>query len=342
MSSIKPFLDHPDLIANLQSSGVDTGDSRQAERILRKYGYHRLSGYRYLFREMLPTDEQDPEARRYRGKLHLKGTKLEDIAALADFDHRLRMCVVSGTEDFEVRLRTAIAHQIAQRDELGHLDVAHLDRDRCNRIPKNGTRTSHELFLRTISEVTDRALQDNDDFAIHHQQVYGSELPVWAVVEHLTFGALIFLYTYLETNDKRQVARKFGINHPRHFEKYIRAIGDLRNKASHGVRLFNKPLKYSLSIERNTASSQRLEKTRTFLNADATNELSKRMYAYGSVLHYMLSSHESGSAWGQNFATMIDTMPSIVLGSGESPTINPVRDMGFPADWKVDPLWITT
>lgn len=340
MPSIKPFLDHPDLIVNLEAAGVDTGEREVAEKILRRYGYHRLSGYRYLFREMLPRELQDHEVRKYRAKTHLSGTRLKDIAALADFDHRLRLCIVSGTEDFEVRLRTAIAHQIAQKDELGHLKVGQLDRRNCTKKPQNSQRTSHSIFLETVRDVTVRALQENDDFAIHHSQTYGPDLPVWAVVEHLTFGSLIHLYTYLKADDKRHIALKFGVKHPKYFETFIRAMANLRNKASHGVRLFNKPLKYSLIITDNSVSSRYLDPTRTFLNEN--HSLSRRIYAHAAVLQYLLSSHESGTGWGLNFVRVIEAMPTVILGTEETPTITPIRNMGFPIGWKDDPLWTRT
>lgn len=340
MSSIKPFLDHSDLITNLEAAGVNIGDRIKAEKTLRRYGYHRLSGYRYLFREMLPLELQDHAVRKYRGKKHLVGTRLEDISALADFDHRLRLCIVSGTEDFEVRLRTAIAHQIAQKDELGHLKVEQLDRKNCTKKPKNSQKTSHSIFLDTVREVTARALQENDDFAIHHSQTYGPDLPVWAVVEHLTFGSLIHLYTYLRADDKRQIALKFGVNHPKYFETFIRAIANLRNKASHGVRLFNKPLKHSLNIADNGVSSRYLDRTRSFLTENQS--LSRRIYTHAAILQYLLSSHESGTEWGLNFVRVIESIPSIILGSEETPTITPIRNMGFPIGWEDDPLWTRT
>ncbi|WP_370673262.1 Abi family protein [Corynebacterium diphtheriae] len=70
--------------------------------------------------------------------------------------------------------------------------------------------------------------------------------PVWAIIEYLSFDSLIQLISYLKTKDKRSVANKFGIRHPREFVTFVRAMVYLRNKCAHGSRLFNKPLKHTL------------------------------------------------------------------------------------------------
>ncbi|MBG9255902.1 Abi family protein [Corynebacterium diphtheriae] len=88
--------------------------------------------------------------------------------------------------------------------------------------------------------------KENDSYVQHHIKKYSDTLPVWAIVEYLSFGSLMQLLSYLKTKDKRSVANKFGIRHPKEFVTFVRAIVYLRNKCAHGSRLFNKPLKHTL------------------------------------------------------------------------------------------------
>lgn len=343
MNSVKPFQDHDDLIRGLQKLGLAIPDPEKTKRDLKKHGYHRLSGYRYLFRQMLPEDEQDPDSRTYRSKQHLPGATFDDVVSVADFDRRLRMVIISGTEDFEIRLRTAVAHVIARKSVLGHLDPTHLDSRKCSRFPRGSKKTSHQLFLEKVKEATDIAVSKNDDFAVHHQSKYGPDLPVWAVVEHLTFGSLIFLLDYLQTEDKRSVARLFGATHPNQFIKWVRAIQAIRNDAAHGRRLFNTPLKSEIAIPPNATMSSLLDRTALHL-AEGHDEpqairSSKRIYAYAALLSFLLRSHPSGSDWFMSFRATIDAFPVIQLPSNEHPLLSPEHNMGFPVEWRSDPLW---
>ncbi|MBG9245311.1 Abi family protein [Corynebacterium diphtheriae] len=88
--------------------------------------------------------------------------------------------------------------------------------------------------------------KENDSYVQHHIKKYSDTLPVWAIVEYLSFGSLMQLLSYIKTKDKRSVANNFGIRHPKEFVTFVRAIVYLRNKSAHGSRLFNKPLKHTL------------------------------------------------------------------------------------------------
>ncbi|GAB3690318.1 hypothetical protein GCM10027595_00610 [Corynebacterium nasicanis] len=174
---------------------------------------------------------------------------------------------------------------------------------------------------------------------VHHRQVYGPDLPVWAVVEHLTFGTLVFLLDYLKDEDKRSVANTFGVRHPAQFVKWVRAIGALRNDVAHAVRLFNKPLKNQIAIPGNAASEWPLLcKTARHLgrgkNLPEAQRPSRRVYAHAAVLAYLLRIHPAGSLWWDSFRQIVDGFP-------EHPTValSPEENMGFPAGWRDDPLW---
>lgn len=338
MVNVKPYLDHDALVEGLVATGVSIPDREQAKVQLQKYGYHRLSGYRYLHRVQLPPDQQDPSSRRFRSKEDVPGTSLCDVIDLAEFDVRLRCVLESGIEDFEIRLRTAVAHVIARRSELGHLYVEHLDEKHCLKRPRNSSKTSHEIFLQQVNEATDLAHRRNDDFVIHHRQMYGRDLPVWAVVEYLTFGSLVFLLDYLKAEDKRSVANTFGASHPAQFVKWVRAIGTLRNDVAHAVRLFNKPLKNEIAIPPHSCTNPLLTETAGHLRVNSTlpesRRPSKRIYSHSAVLSYLLRSHPAGSEWWREFRDVSSTFPR-----HSAVPLSPEENMGFPAGWKSDPLW---
>lgn len=337
-AELKPFKEHDELLQMLEENGLKIPSSEIAKKELRRHGYHRLSGYRYLFREMLPFEQQNSETRTFRSKQHLAGSSFEDVIALAEFDSRLRLSIVEALADFEVRLRTAVAHTLAAKDELAHLKVDKLDRRSCLNTAKGKRETNHEVFCKEVARVTAMAIR-SDDFAKHHDETYGSDLPVWAVVEHLTFGSLHYLFGFMKNEDKRTVANAFGLRHPKALEKWLYALVDLRNLSNHSARLFNRSLKRSIVIPPHTVSpGGLLKQTEEFL--DRNKQEKDRLYAVVAVLAYLLKSHEFGSEWPTKFREVMLTFPYIELAEFEDPLVSPQKNMGFPEHWQGDELWL--
>src|SRR5699024_6056657 len=83
-------------------------------------GYYRLSAYWSPYRELLR--EEPP----IRGDNFLPGTTFEDIAALYEFDRKLRTLVHDGIERIEIGLRTQLNEYLgAVGGALAYQDPAH-------------------------------------------------------------------------------------------------------------------------------------------------------------------------------------------------------------------------
>ena len=59
----KPFRELSDLVLELEALGLAVPDKADAESFLRKVGYYRSGGYRYVLRELLPQAQRNPAAR---------------------------------------------------------------------------------------------------------------------------------------------------------------------------------------------------------------------------------------------------------------------------------------
>lgn len=215
------FLDHPDLVERWRRLGMDVGDPVVAERILRTYGYHRLTSYSYVFRRMLPEDQRDPQTRLFRDIFFVEGTSLEAVTRLYEFDSRLREVFLRGLFDFETRLRAAIAHVLASRSPLAHIEEQHLNEKACRQGTYSGS-TKFEAWKETYRESLEGAV--DEDFIVHHVRTPSQELPVWATVELVSFGKLPFLFDLMRQEDQNRVARRFGVRNGRQFGKWIRAL----------------------------------------------------------------------------------------------------------------------
>lgn len=119
----KPFKNNRDLLAILRSrGGLEVGDLVSAEVFLQSIGYHRLSGYRYPFRRLLPEDKQNHVLRQYRMEEHVYGPDLYHVVQLYYFDLKLRNIILEATLEFEVKLRASISSVLGARSPIAHID----------------------------------------------------------------------------------------------------------------------------------------------------------------------------------------------------------------------------
>ncbi|MFT3943791.1 MAG: Abi family protein [Ancrocorticia sp.] len=309
---------------------MDVGDPVVAEKILRTYGYHRLSSYSYVFRTMLPEEQRDPRARRFRDIFFVPGTSLEAVARLYEFDAKLREVLLSGLFDFETRLRAAIAHVLARRGPTAHIEEQHLNEKACRQGTCDGS-TKFEAWKETYRACLEGAV--DDDYVIHHLRVPSPELPVWATVELVSFGKLPFLFDLMLQVDQNRVARRFGVRNGRQFGKWIRALVELRNLCAHGSRVFNRRIRYAIKINPAAVIGTRLEHL-------ASKPARADIYIYSALLAYLLTSHESGSTWPvRGLRTQVRKLARAVPMVDGKPLLSLEANMGFPQDWEQLELW---
>lgn len=335
MALEKPFLNHPELIDRLQVLGMTVDHPDSAARELRRLGYHRTASYRYVFRQLLPRAEQNPQAHEYRRDEFMAGARFEDSISLATFDTELREVCARGLLDFEIRLRTAVAHVLASHSPDAHLNPSYLDGTECNK------RTNYESTKFQAWRATyDRCVKDNkhNDFVAHHKVKYGTDLPVWATMEILTFGSIPYLMDLMKPQDKDAVANRFGVRHGTTFATWVRAMGDFRNVCAHGSRLFNSRSKRSIAIQTTAGVGPELDHLINISSRTSQGDRSK-LYWSSALLAYFLRKHESGTTWHWEFANKVNELPAIHLGNNPQALVTPERNMGFPHRWKDLDLW---
>lgn len=63
-------------------------------------------------------------------------------------------------------------------------------------------------------------------------------IPLWVLVNVLTFGKITMFYTHMKNADRITVARKFHVNHDE-LRKYMIILGLARNKCAHDERFYD-------------------------------------------------------------------------------------------------------
>lgn len=73
---------------------------------------------------------------------------------------------------------------------------------------------------------------------ITHYMTEHGYIPLWVLVNVLTFGKITMFYTHMKNADRITVARKFHVNHDE-LRKYMIILGLARNKCAHDERFYD-------------------------------------------------------------------------------------------------------
>lgn len=203
----------------LKGRNIIITDDGRAIDALRHINYYRLSGY------MLPFKSSEENA-------YNEGTSLERILRIYDFDHRLRNLLLSLLEHIEISARTSIAYHLAHT----HGPLCYEERE----LFKNPDR--HKKSLDAIEKSVQDAREGNEPFVIHHDDRYDGRLPIWSLVEVLSFGTLSKLYANLKDEDKETISKTYFGVPPYYFESWLRNLAYIRNICAHHSRIYHHPL----------------------------------------------------------------------------------------------------
>lgn len=302
----KRFHDENDLVQRLIGRGLVCPDENELRRILRTVGYYRLTGYLYPFRKPNADDYVD-------------GTTLKQIWRLYSFDRRLRLSVMDALARIEVALRAKIMQHhstYCNGDPFGYCDPAAMP----------GLNNARFIgFLESVDKAIMQAAAANDPAVVHHNALYGqSKVPVWVLMENLSFGDVGTYYQFLPPIVQQQVANEFGI-WPSAFRGWVNLLRRVRNICAHQGRLWNRkinsPISYAFG---NTAA---LSDLYSCVSIQSTLNYTTLFTAL-SLCEWMLRRIRPESMWKQRVKDLLDEYSDI-----------PLADMGFPANWRQLALW---
>ncbi len=220
---LKPFLTLDQQLNLLKERGLIIDDDTAALKMLSKLNYYRLSGYSLTLR---------------RNEKFNPNVHFDDIMSIYNFDHDLKAIMLNWLEDLEISLRTQIAYTLGQLDPKAYLNPSFF--------------VSEEHYNRFTDELT-RALSDNKNeaFIKHHNRKYKGELPVWVIVETLSFGALSRFFASLDVKIKKNICSTYfhGIRYT-YIENWLEGLVVVRNLCAHHSRLFNRGLPNAMRFPR--------------------------------------------------------------------------------------------
>lgn len=218
---IKPFLSYNSQLEKLtKDKKLIISDSARALQILKNIGYFSLiGGYKTPF--------INPMTRIYENN-----TTFEDIYALYKFDQSLRELVFKYLCQIEQKLRQLISYSFC--NVHGEQQKEYLNPANYNNSPKNKA-----SIFKLIEVLKYQAVKNKEhQYRLHQRSVYHN-VPLWVLINTLTFGQLSHFYSLLPFNIKSAVSKEFPAVKERELEKYLKIFTLFRNVCAHNERLYS-------------------------------------------------------------------------------------------------------
>ena len=232
---IKPYLSIEQQIDHLKNKEKMTiNNVAFAKKVLSRINYYHLSGYWYNLYD--------------NNKEFIPGTTFEQIYKLYQFDCKLRFLITQLLKDLELKFKAHIANYIGEPwGPLGYQSVSHFyDED------------SHINFLYILNKK--KKQYKNKPFVQHHIDNYDGKLPIWAVIEILSFSDVTKFYKSFYDADRKKLLKKNYknnwdiIKNATETPKWIITLCNIRNICAHYERLYNTRLVNSVKLPQKYAT----------------------------------------------------------------------------------------
>lgn len=217
----KPFLTYQQQLKKLVvDKKLIIDDYNLALEKLRDIGYYALiGGYKTSFR--------DPMTRVYKNN-----TTFEDILALYEFDDQLRELLFHYLCQIEKKLRSLISYSFCET--YGEQQAAYLLVSNYNQTKKN--QQGITKLIRILSRLANT--NADYDYLVYQRRVYHN-VPLWVLMNAVTFGQLSKMYSFLTAGIRKKVSKNFYHLSDRELEQYLKVLVLYRNVCAHNERLFS-------------------------------------------------------------------------------------------------------
>lgn len=227
-NTMKPFLSFDDQLSLLKSRHLIVKNTEEAKKILKTKNYYRLSGYFKLFTKT-GSDE------------FVESFSMKKLMKIYNFDAELRFLTNEYVSKVEIGSRTRIAYLLAKNTSPdSYLNPAYFDNAH-----------HHTTFIDKVDE--EKRKSSRNPIVVYHN---GHTMPIWALVEILTFGVVSKMYANLKRNLRRLIAGSNDYEKSyleQIYSNNLQMVCNLRNICAHHGRLYGKTFPYNLMLSHTDA-----------------------------------------------------------------------------------------
>ena len=284
----------------LKDRGLIVEDFDDAKLFIQNINYYRFTAYLIKYKE--------------KDGSYKQGVKFNDIKNIYLFDQELRHLVVSVLEIVELSFRTYIAYTIAHScGPLGYLksenfiDKKEKEKGFLKDYEKE-IKLKHDKILDDIYT----SIDDNKNklFIRHHNKKYNGDIPIWVLVEVLSFGTISRIYKLLTTDQPMFIYKKLCPVSRKLLKSWVGSLNKLRNECAHYGRLYGTNLS-SIKI------------ANKYKNGKVNIYDDTKLFAYILAIKDLIYSKDIWRSFVSSLHTLLDK---------HNRTIN-LYEIGFPEDW---------
>ncbi|OQB24764.1 MAG: Abi-like protein [Firmicutes bacterium ADurb.Bin182] len=253
----KVFKTYRQLITILRRRGLKiktgSGGSRAIRIFEKENFYNVINGYKDLFIDITSSAEDE----KYK-----PNTDFNEVFALYSFDREIRIIFLKYLLQIENEFKSVLSHHFSEKYGYDNylrlenfcytasteprilkdvakrhkLDYPH-DIEEIKRISAAENAACVTKLFGEIQQVIARQLNKHNPMVSHYMTKYGY-IPLWVLVNVLTFGKVATFFLHMKEIDKVNVARHFKLPY-RELHKYMSMLGYARNKCAHDERFYD-------------------------------------------------------------------------------------------------------
>lgn len=285
----KPHLSYSEQIELLKSRGLIIPDIHYATLKLKHISYYRLSAYFlpfYTDKEVFQSD-----------------TTFEKIIDVYHFDKELRSLTFNAIEKIEIFLRTSVSYNLSKE----HGAFGYMNKENLCLHKKDD-------YTWLIKDLTKEMKRSKETFVKHFKTKYKQEeLPIWMVVEIISFGTLSKLYSLLCPGTQKEILNE--VNLPSSiFKNWLHVFSYVRNTSAHHSRLWNRQFVIKAKIPKHKKEFKGL--------------VNDKYITFAFMSSYILESINDTFDYKQKLIELFEKYPNIDFSK-----------MGFSDDWKNSKMW---
>lgn len=233
----------------LKNKNLDIKDLLNAKLLLTNNNYYYLiNGYKDLFLD-----------KNKKKETFLKGTNLEEIYNLYEFDRKIRVIFLEYILLIERKIDTYIAYEFSKN--YGYKN--YLIPNNFNYINKN--KELIDKFLNDINLEISHQYKNSNKMIVHYIYTY-NYIPLWVLVRVLSFGKVSKFYSFMKDKEQNDISRKFNIQ-SKALKTFLINLGNIRNICAHDEKLYDVVLIKRINITQYHKKLGLIKKDSKVLNA---------------------------------------------------------------------------
>lgn len=322
VSYTKDYLTYDEQIILLKSRGMIISDEQYAKELLSRIGYYHLSGYWYPFRQKHLDQNGDCIVE----EILSPNIRFEDVAALMDFDRKLRNLLFNLIEGIELALRCKIAYTLGYEDKFAHTNKSKIDPEFLKWKDDRYCSSEYDKWRTDLDKKISITTNKNKEaFAVHFAEKYARPFPIWICCEFWDFGAMSKFYQMIHVKYRRLIAESLNVPNQNWLVSWLRSINYVRNLCAHSGRLWNKRLTIKPQLHDNgTIPDLQFLLDEQYDNATPATIISIMAYLHKVIAPSLNERVELFEHISKNMPMMPQVSPSV---------------MGFCSGWENEAIW---